>query len=129
MREENTMATKKRHTRLEGISVKELPGLTEEDVRELEALGVGSVKGIMDKMDALDGDLTQVSTASIVISREQSRRIGDAVLACEEVPQGFKDNYEPHTPPPVVPAQPPSSPVPAQPGALRRFFQGLNPFS
>jgi len=93
------MATKKKHLKLEGISVSELPGLTAEDVRELEELGVGSVKGIMDKMDAFDGDLTQISTTAVVISREQSRRIGDAVLACQEVPQAFKDNYEPSVAP------------------------------
>jgi len=122
------MATKKRALRLTRISIAEIAGLNAEDIRELQELGIGSLQGLMEAMDDNDGDLTELSTDAVVISREQSARIGDAVLAHPETPKAFKDNYEAHTPP-AVPVTPTPDPAPAQPGAIRRFFQGLNPFS
>lgn len=64
------------------VSVRSLTdfGLTEEDVRELQALNLGSIQAVMTAMDNSAGDLTQNSTAAVVIEREQSERIGNAVL-------------------------------------------------
>lgn len=121
------MATKKAALRLSRISVKEIPGLLPEDVRELEELGVGSLQGLMDAMDHYDGNLAELSTVNVVISREQSVRIGDAVIAYSETPAAFKANYDANAPVPTPTPTP--DPAPAQPGALKRFFQGLNPFS
>ena len=122
------MAVKKSATRLESISIRDLEGLSDEDIRELQDLGIGSLKGIMDEMDTYDGDLTQMSNGAIVISKEQSGRIGDAVLAHSATPESFKKNYDASLPA-TAPAPAPPPPTNIQPSGWKKFWSGLNPFS
>src|SRR3989344_2795484 len=80
---------------LKKVSVRELRGLTTEDIADLRALGLGSVGAVMDAMNTHGGDLTKVSTPAVIISDQQSDRIGDAVLAHKGVPKKFAEKFEP----------------------------------
>ncbi len=110
------------------VSVASIPGINAEDVEELRVLGIMSVQALMGQMDATGGNLQDLSNDHAVIEPEQAGRIGDALLAYERVPEAWKNRWNSSTPPPSV-STPTPTPETAQPGALRRFFQGLNPFS
>jgi len=77
------------------ISVRSIPGLTAEDVSELQAVGLGSLGLILDEISARPGDWqVQVSTGNIVISDEQAVRIERAVYHHPATPQAYKDHFE-----------------------------------
>ena len=85
-------------TPLAGLSVRSLD-LLNEDKDELQALGFGSIKLLMDALDENDGDLTKISSIFYVIEPAQSDRIGDAVLADPRVPAEWKAKYQPSNQP------------------------------
>src|SRR3989344_4081490 len=85
-------------TPLAGLSVRSLD-LLNEDKDELQALGFGSIKLLMDAIDGNDGDLTKISSIFYVIEPAQSDRIGDAVLADPRVPAEWKAKYQPSNQP------------------------------
>lgn len=91
-------------------SVASIPGITTEDVEELRVLGIMSVQALMGQMDATGGNLQDLSNDHAVIEPEQAKRIGDALLAFDRVPEGWKNRWTSSTPalapPPVVPPTP-----------------------
>jgi hypothetical protein len=85
---------------LNSISVRSISGLSTEDVRELQALGCGSLGRLMGAMERSGGDLRQLSNGHIVIEEAQSKRMGDAVLrylALNNLAEAWRKKWEPDT--------------------------------
>ena len=76
------------------ITLDGIPGLEVIDALALYELGIRTLTGAMNAMDANDGDLTKMSTPNVLVTEEMSDRIGRSILQHPAVPDEFKSEYE-----------------------------------
>ena len=103
------------------VHVGRIPGITSEDVEELRVLGIVSVRNLMNAMDATTGDLQDLSNDHAVIEREQAQHIGDALLAFDRVPEGWRNRWNASNPPAPSVAEPPPAPAAPSPSLWTRI--------
>jgi len=124
------MATLKAGPDYGKISMAQMPGITEVDVRELRDLKLLSAQAFMAAMDAQGGHLENLSQPGAVIEPDQSARLGDLAKEWDKLPEGWRNRWNASTPPPAPVLVPTPPPAPAtQPSGWRRLLSGLNPFS
>jgi len=122
------MATLRAGPDFSKVSMAQMPGITDQDVRELRDLHVLSAQAFMAAMDAHGGHLENLSQPGAVIESDQATRLGDLATVWDKLPEGWRNSWHASTPPPIPTPAPTPDPAP-QLGALTRFFKGLNPFS
>jgi hypothetical protein len=95
--------------RLSGMKLSKLPGLIEEDLRELPITGISNVGALLREMESCNGDFTTLSVAAVTIDETQSVRIGEAILKngrALRIPEDWLKTWDYNPQPQPVPVQP-----------------------
>lgn len=70
------------------------PGLKESWIVEFQQLNCGNVGSLMAACDVYQGDLTQMSTAAVVVEPDQSEATGLWLLSHPNVPENWKKQWD-----------------------------------